>query len=70
MYWYKKFMIGVFVANRKNKNNVTLETLPKIKNFIFTIFLSLKKLKVISVDKIIKIYAVGVCIDKKAKRHK
>jgi len=63
-------MIGVFVANRKNKNNVTLETLPKIKNFIFTIFLSLKKLKVISVDKIIKIYAVGVCIDKKAKRHK
>ena len=62
-------MTGVFVTNKKNKNNIKLVTLPKIKNFKFSVLFSLKKLTIIKTNKIIRIYAVGVCIDKKAKTH-
>ena len=56
------------MINKKNKNNKILDTPPNIKNFKFSNFLSLKKWKNIKTTKIINIYAVGVCIDKKAKK--
>ena len=62
-----KFIIGVFVINKKNKNNTILETLPSKRNFKFFIYFSLKKLNNIITKKITNIYAVGVCIDKKPK---
>ena len=65
-----KFMTGVFVINKQKKNNKILDIPPKMKNFRFLILLSLKKLKMIRINKIIKMYDVGVCIDKKAKTHK
>ncbi len=54
--------------NKKNKNNKILDMLPNIKNLKFSNFLSLKKWKSIKTNKIINIYTVGVCIDKKAKK--
>ena len=54
---------GLDITNEINKKN-----LKNIKNLKFSNFLSLKKSKIIKTIKIINIYAVGVCIDKKAKK--
>ena len=69
MYWYIKLIIGVSVKTKNKKNNEMLEIPPIKKNFKFSNFFSPKKCEVNNIIKIVKIYTVGVCIERKANKH-